>query len=228
MFTIDMHRSRQRGVNFIELIIFIVIVGVAVAGILLVMNNTTQRSADPQVRKQALQIAEALLEEIELAKFTYCLPTDSYAPFATTTKAPYGTMGPQPVGTGASGSYGSCQSASTVQNFGASGTRPYGNVINYTSGLYPGSGTTNTTTYSTAAGTLNYAVSGPSNPAFAGNFTATVTISNGTALGGTAYSDPGANANVPGALLITVSVAYPQGTIVLDGYRTQYAPQLMP
>lgn len=221
MFTIDRHHARQRGVNFIELIIFIVIVSIAVAGILLVMNNTTKRSADPQVRKQALEIAESLLEEIELAKFTYCNPTDAQAPFAT--KAAVGAMGPQPVGS--SSTAGGCKSAATVENFAAvSGSRPYGNVINYTAGL----GAANATTYSTSANTLTYAYGNATSPAFAGNFTATVTISNGTALGGTTYSDPGANANVPGALLITVTVTYPQGTIVLDGYRTQYAPQLMP
>ena len=64
-------------------------------------------------------------------------------------------------------------------------------------------------------------------PAFAGNFTATVTISDGTALGGTSYPSSG-NPNVPGALQITVTVSYPQGSIVLDGYRTQYAPQSLP
>jgi MSHA pilin protein MshD len=220
MYTIDRHHSRQRGVSFIELIIFIVIIGIALAGILLVMNNTTRRSADPQVRKQALEIAESLLEEIEQAKFTYCVPSDVQAPFATT--ATVGPIGPRPVGS--SNSSGGCTSAATVENFAAvSGARPYGNVINYTSGL----GAANATTYSTAAGTLTYAYNNVTNPAFAGNFTATVTINNGTALGGTSYPSSG-NANVPGALQITVAVTYPQGTIVLDGYRTQYAPQLMP
>jgi MSHA pilin protein MshD len=57
---------RQRGVSLIELIAFIVIVSIAVAGILLVMNQTTGHSADPLIRKQALAIAESMLEEVQL------------------------------------------------------------------------------------------------------------------------------------------------------------------
>lgn len=56
----------QRGISLIELIMFIVIIGVALAGILLVMNQVTNRSADPLIRKQALAIAESMLEEIRL------------------------------------------------------------------------------------------------------------------------------------------------------------------
>lgn len=56
----------QRGVSMIELIMFIIIISLAVAGILLVMNKVTGHSADTLVRKQALAVAESLLEEIEL------------------------------------------------------------------------------------------------------------------------------------------------------------------
>ena len=48
---------------------FIVIVSVALAGILLVMNTVTKSSADPLIHKQALAVAESLLEEIELQDF---------------------------------------------------------------------------------------------------------------------------------------------------------------
>lgn len=65
-------RQTSSGFTLVELIIFIVIVSVAVAGILLVMNFTTANSADPQIRKQALSIAESLMEEASLAPFTYC------------------------------------------------------------------------------------------------------------------------------------------------------------
>ncbi|BBI98648.1 hypothetical protein FGKAn22_03410 [Ferrigenium kumadai] len=61
--------SLQRGVSLIELIMYIVIVSVALAGILLVMNTVTRGSADPLVRKQALAAAYSLLEEIELQDF---------------------------------------------------------------------------------------------------------------------------------------------------------------
>ena len=69
--------QRQSGLTFVELIMFIVIVSVAVTGVLLVMSFTSSRSADPLVRKQALAIAESLLEEIELQPFTFCDPTDA-------------------------------------------------------------------------------------------------------------------------------------------------------
>ena len=62
-------RRRQHGISLVELIMFIVIVSVALAGILLVMNVTTKSSADPLVHKQALAAAQSLLEEIELQDF---------------------------------------------------------------------------------------------------------------------------------------------------------------
>lgn len=68
--------AQQRGVTLIELIMFIVIIGVALAGLLAVINFTTKGSADPVRQKQALMIAEGLLEEVSLAGFTYCDPTD--------------------------------------------------------------------------------------------------------------------------------------------------------
>ncbi|MCR4298287.1 MAG: type II secretion system GspH family protein [Gallionella sp.] len=60
---------RQRGISLIELIMFIVIVSVALAGILLVMNVTTKSSADPVIHKQAIAAAESLLEEVQLQDF---------------------------------------------------------------------------------------------------------------------------------------------------------------
>lgn len=62
-------RYKQCGVSLIELIMFIVIVSIALAGILLVMNQVTKHSADPLLHKQSLTAAESLLEEIELQDF---------------------------------------------------------------------------------------------------------------------------------------------------------------
>lgn len=59
----------QRGISLVELIMFIVIVSVALAGILLVMNTVTRGSTDPLIHKQALAAANSLLEEIELQDF---------------------------------------------------------------------------------------------------------------------------------------------------------------
>lgn len=55
---------RQTGLTLVELIIFIVVISVGIVGILSVMNLTTRASADPMVRKQAMAMAEAVLEEI--------------------------------------------------------------------------------------------------------------------------------------------------------------------
>ncbi|MGH8634737.1 MAG: hypothetical protein ACRET7_11480, partial [Burkholderiales bacterium] len=75
------HSSRRKslGLSLVELIVFIVIVGAAVAGIIGVITVTTRASADPVIHKQALAIAEAVLEEVQLQPFTYCDPDDPTA-----------------------------------------------------------------------------------------------------------------------------------------------------
>lgn len=62
-------RQPQRGFTLLELIIFIVVVGIGVAGVLSVFTRSVRNSADPLVRKQAMAIAESLLEEIVLKEF---------------------------------------------------------------------------------------------------------------------------------------------------------------
>ena len=74
---------RQLGVTLIELIVFMVIVGVGVIGLLSVTNSTIMHSADPMLRKQALAIAESLLLEIEQRPMTWCDPNDANALIAT-------------------------------------------------------------------------------------------------------------------------------------------------
>lgn len=85
--------NNQRGISLVELIMFIVIVSVALAGILLVMNTVTKGSADPLIHKQALAIAESLLEEVELMPFTFCDPDDGAAASAVSV-ADCGTVAP--------------------------------------------------------------------------------------------------------------------------------------
>ena len=76
----SVHRTaRQRGISLIELIMFIIIVGIGVAGLLLVFSTTLAKSADPMIQKQMLAIAESLLEEVEAKPFTYCDPDDANA-----------------------------------------------------------------------------------------------------------------------------------------------------
>jgi MSHA pilin protein MshD len=76
-------RASQVGISLVELIIFVIIVSIGVAGILTVFNLTVQKSADPQIRRQMLAVAEALLEEVEFKPFTYCDPDDPNAATAT-------------------------------------------------------------------------------------------------------------------------------------------------
>jgi MSHA pilin protein MshD len=59
-----MNRPRHRGFTLIEVIIFIVVVGAGLAGILSVSTNVVKSSADPMVRKQAMAMADSILEEI--------------------------------------------------------------------------------------------------------------------------------------------------------------------
>lgn len=111
--------ARQRGVTLIELIVFIVIIGVAVVGILGVLSLTTRNSADPLRHKQALMIAEGLLEEVELANFTFCTPDSNDASTALNVAGCNGspeTFGPEP---------GDERPFDNVNDYGGSLTRFY-------------------------------------------------------------------------------------------------------
>ena len=103
---------RQQGLTIIELIMFIVIVGAAAAGLLQIMNIANINSTDPIRRKQAMLIAEAYMEEVQQAPMTMCDPAD---PSATTATAP-----------------NQC-AAATLENFGpeAGNTRPFDNINDY-------------------------------------------------------------------------------------------------
>ena len=117
-----LRKPRARGSSLVELIMFIVIIGIAVAGVLGAMSLSTRASADPLIQKQALAIAEAYLEEVLAMPFTYCDPDDVDA--ATATSATVGA--------------GAC--ATTLEVIGAEpgetrggGTTPYDNVNDYNS-----------------------------------------------------------------------------------------------
>jgi len=56
--------AKQTGATLIELILSIVIISTAFAGILGLVNLTVLHSADPLVQHQAIAIAESYLEEI--------------------------------------------------------------------------------------------------------------------------------------------------------------------
>jgi MSHA pilin protein MshD len=184
----------QRGVSLIELIMFIVIISVSLTGILLVMNLTTRNSADPLVHKQALAIAESLLEEVELMPFTFCDPDD--ASMETATGPFVGGMGCNATVEGP----GPETIAGVTETRG--GIPPFDNVNDY-AGIPPG-----------AVFDIN-GVAGPP------GYTAAIAV----------VPPPVALGAVPVAetWLITVTVTGPDGIpIVLDGYRTRYAPNSKP
>lgn len=59
----------QSGFTLVELIFFIVVVALGLAGILAVMNTSAAGSADPMVRKQAMALADSVMEEILLKAY---------------------------------------------------------------------------------------------------------------------------------------------------------------
>jgi len=72
-----MSMTSERGLSLIELLVFIVVVGIAVTGVLSVFSLNARTSADPVVQKQALAIADSLLEEVLAKPYTYCDPDDA-------------------------------------------------------------------------------------------------------------------------------------------------------
>ncbi|MDQ2069886.1 prepilin-type N-terminal cleavage/methylation domain-containing protein [Natronospira bacteriovora] len=65
-----LRRRHQRGVTLIELIISIVVIGIAAAAILGVYTTIVRASADPMIRAQAVAIAEAYMDEIMARPFS--------------------------------------------------------------------------------------------------------------------------------------------------------------
>ena len=187
--------SSERGISLIELIMFIVIISAALVGILLVINQTTGHSADALVRKQALAIAESLLEEVDLMPFTFCDPNDANAASAVNATLGAGgcatwsqdvTIGPVPAG----------EVRGDLNN-------PFDNVADY--GGY----------------TMNNITDLAGNTYTGYNASVAMTRAGTALLGGTAVAGD--------ALQITVTVTAPDNSqVVLDGYRTRYAPNSLP
>lgn len=71
------HRARQLGLSLVELVMFIVVLGLALTAVLKAFTQATAASVDPQLRRQALAIAESLMEEVQLMPYTYCGADDA-------------------------------------------------------------------------------------------------------------------------------------------------------
>jgi MSHA pilin protein MshD len=68
---------RQRGVTLVELVMFVLIVGIAVSSVLGTLALAGGRSADALVQRQSLAVAESLLQEIVAQPFTALSPDGS-------------------------------------------------------------------------------------------------------------------------------------------------------
>ena len=79
---------RVAGVTLVELLIAIVVVGIALAAVMSVFVVTTQHSADPMARVQAQILAEGYLDEILLKKF-YDTTTSQVCPGGAPSHAEY-------------------------------------------------------------------------------------------------------------------------------------------
>jgi MSHA pilin protein MshD len=173
---------RQSGISLIEVIVFIVVVSVGVTGLMSVLNSSLKYTADPMLRKQALAVAEALLEEVQSMPFTDCDP-DFYDPLT-----------------------GAC---TLVEAMGVEAgearpslATPFDNVNDYNS-------------FTLAVGDADIG--------------GTVFVPTGYSANVTVTSE--ALSTVPAAdtLRIRVDVTYNASEhIVLEGYRTRYAPNDMP
>jgi MSHA pilin protein MshD len=73
--------SRSAGVSLVELVVFIVLVGVAMAGVFAAFNTINAASSNPEVRKQMVAIAESLMEEVELRPFACSAGCSGSRPF---------------------------------------------------------------------------------------------------------------------------------------------------
>lgn len=200
-------RSRLAGFTFIELIMFVVIVSVGVAGILSVFYVTTQRSADPAARKQMIAIAEAMLEEVELMPFTCRDPDDVTASDASVSL-----------------SGNNCVIGGAMENLGPeagpetrySTTVPFDNVNDY-NGF--------DTATATPAGILDpsQTLAGPA------GYRAVVTVAAQAFGPGASQVAATDGSGTLQSLLINVTVSDPRGeSITLSGYRSRYAPTSPP
>jgi MSHA pilin protein MshD len=118
-----MSTTDQRGLSLVELLVFIVVVGIAVSGVLSVYSLNVRSSADPMLRKQALAVAESLLEEVLAKPYTYCEPDDANVETAThPTAIPFVPCATTPEGIGPEVAQGETRYSNLT---------PYDNVNDY-------------------------------------------------------------------------------------------------
>lgn len=65
----------QQGVSLIELIVFIIVVGIASGALFKVYNYSVSRNADPIIQVRALELAQTKLDEVLALKYDAKTPT---------------------------------------------------------------------------------------------------------------------------------------------------------
>lgn len=174
----------------------IMIISVSVAGVLMVFSNSVRNSADPMVRKQAVAIAEAMLNEVLAQPFTFCDPQDPANDAATPPSSTAACTG---------GVAGSQDAAALGPQPGSesrfNNTDPLDNVADYQG-------------YTMAAGIYSLD-NGAAPVAGLGAYSASVSVSRA-----------GASFGLPAdaVLRVVVQVTHQGDSVSLTGYRFRYAP----
>lgn len=174
------------------------IVTTAIAGVIGALAFMSRHSVDPLARKQAIAIAESLMQEIQQMPFTYCDPDDANAATANaysdcTNAQNTSLTGPTP---------------STESRYSA--TNPFDNVADYGGFTMPGDG---------CSGICRIGNS----TSIAGLDAYAATVSIAQVGGGAAFAALPASA----VLQITVRVTGPADTTIsLTGFKVRYAPRI--
>lgn len=189
---------KHYGFSLVEMVVFIVIVTTAIAGVIGALAFMSGHSADPLARKQAIAIAESLMQEIQQMPFTFCDPDDPNASTANSSadcsvNSQANLNGPSPA---------------TESRYGA--VNPFDNVADYGGFTMPGGGCTGICRIgdSTALAGLNA-------------YSAAVAITQAGGAG--AFAGLPADA----VLKIVVTVNGPASTTIrLTGFKVRYAPRI--
>ena len=190
-------RKNHRGFSLVEMVVFIVIVTTAIAGVIGALAFMSGHSADPLARKQAIAIAESLMQEIQQMPFTFCDPDD---PHASTANSAGDCTTSQASLTGSSPAGESRYSA----------TNPFDNVADYSGFTMPDGG---------CAGICRIG----SNAAIDGLSAYSASVAISQAGGSGAFAGLPADA----ALQIIVTVTGPANTTIrLTGFKVRYAPRI--
>lgn len=190
--------ARQRGATLVELIMFIIVVGVGVAGLVAAMNSSLRFSADPMQEKQLMAIAESLLGEVLQQPYTWCDPDDAAA---TTAK-----------------SYADCANSQDKGGGALTGATP-GTETRY--GTDPATVFDNVADYGDAS-SANGRLGNPIDDVTGGNAMAGYTASVAVTRAGSSFG----LADDAAALAVTVTVTRDGQSFSLTGYRFRYAPRL--